>query len=82
MVGDAPGSTVTTETAGKSSEGNSSSLSVGITKAPMSKMAIVANAMRLRFLRLSLARNDITNELLYLFMESVARNGFGNLFIV
>src|SRR6266487_2557033 len=62
MVGDAPAYTVTTETAGKSSEGNSSCLSVGITKAPMSKMAIVANAMRLRFLRLSLARNDITNS--------------------
>jgi hypothetical protein len=28
----------------------------------MSKMAIVANAIRLRFLRLSLARNDITNS--------------------
>src|SRR5258708_33892582 len=62
MVGDAPASTVTTETAGKSSEGNSSCLSVGITKAPMSKMAIVANAMRLRFLRLSLARKDMTNS--------------------
>jgi hypothetical protein len=61
-VGEAPASTVTTEIAGKSSEGKSSCLSEGITYAPISKMAIVARAMRLRFLRLSLARNDITNS--------------------
>src|SRR5258708_104956 len=60
--GEAPEYWLITVTAGNSSEGKSSCLSVGIISAPKIRMAMVASATRLRFARLILDRKDISNS--------------------